>query len=112
MPDTEAIDPPVVSTVLNLVAGGKLPEDDDDSIGTFLALAARLPPQAQTRICRAISGVASLPQNDLDALAVCAAEAADRTGDHEAAARAIDPAVRLEDKANPVSGSTALKAGI
>ena len=37
--DSEAVDPPAVSTVLELLAGGKLPEDDDNSIGTFLALA-------------------------------------------------------------------------
>ena len=98
--------------MLGLLAGGKLPEDDDDSIGTFLDLAGRLPPEAQARICRALSGVTGLVQSDLDALTVCTAEAADRTGDHEAAARAIEPAVRLDDKANPVSGSTALKAGI
>ena len=42
---------------------------------------------------------------------VCAAEAAERTGDLTAAARAIDRAVRLEDRTNPTDGLTALQAG-
>ena len=105
-------------TVLDVLAAGKLVEEDlelaepdDDYFESFLGLASRLPPDAQDRICRQLSGVVGLRPVDVDALDVCAAEAAERKGDLTAAARAIDRAVRLEDRTNPTNGLTALQAG-
>lgn len=103
---------PAVSTVLDLLAGKPLPEDDDGSISTFLPLASRLPATAQSAICTALSKVVGLAQGDVDALTVCAAEAADRSSGHEAAAIAIEPAVHLGDPTNPPAGPTVLKAGM
>lgn len=109
--DREPAMPDAAALVLGLLAGGQ-PTEEDDSIGTFLPLASRLPPDVQGRICRMLSGVVGLSHIDVDALVVCTAEAAERTSDHAAAAQAIEPAVRLDDRLNAMKGSTALQAGM
>ena len=107
----------VAASALGQLAGDPLDDPsevdvDETAIVLFVPIASRLPPPAQAWICDELSRIPALPQGDLDALAVCAAQAADRAGDHEAAARAIDPAVRLDDTADLTSGLTTLKAGL
>src|SRR4029078_1326848 len=99
------------ATILGLLDGEE-PLEDETPVVDFMPIASRLPPAAQARICDQLSRIKALSPDDIDALTVCAAEAADRSGDHEAAARAIGPALRLDDPSNPAIGAIALKAGM
>ena len=84
--DTEATLQPALESVLDLLGGGGVPEEQDDAIREFLGVASKLPHDAQARVCGKLAGVPGLDQTDVDALVVCTAEAADRAGDHEGAA--------------------------
>ena len=103
--------PFALATVLDLLSGAK-PVEDDPSIGVVVALASRLPPDVEGHFCTQLAGIVGLAPVDVDAISECRAEAADRAGDHAAAARALDPAVRLNDATNPIDGLTALRGGM
>jgi tetratricopeptide (TPR) repeat protein/Zn-dependent protease len=110
--DAQDVAAPVeLAKVMDLLDGAKF-DPDDDPIGAFFDIAARLPPEAKARACSTLLASAGSATDSHDDLVSCVAEAAYRRGDNEAAARAIEPIIRLDDVKDPAPAVVVLQSGM